>query len=199
MKTVTNCSPTPQPQASVRSLNPRHRGDEPAGRDCGHVVRASGGQRRVTRPVENTLQRRIGGEELTALKLPEGPLDFFGYLGAVVVEPLVFGVQDFQSPSDDFIRVLIGTRLHRLGDQFLMLRSQCNGHNASLLAFAPSVKTAATCVKRGFDACVRPQRRRSGPSEGRSVPRSRGVGTENSVRLEMQVFALFVRSLSSPR
>jgi hypothetical protein len=42
-------------------------------------------------------------------------------------------VQYLQSPPNDFTRVPVGARLHRLGDRFLMLRSKCNGHNAPLL------------------------------------------------------------------
>jgi hypothetical protein len=72
--------------------------------------------------------RFLGREEFTALKLPEGPLDFFGYLGLVVTEPLLFEVQYSQSPLDDFIRVLVGTRLDSLGDQFFMFRSKGDRH-----------------------------------------------------------------------
>src|ERR1035438_9392731 len=64
--------------------------------------------------------RFLGREEFTAVKLPERPLDFCGYLGLVVQEPLLFGMQPSQSQPDDFIRALVSARLHRLGDQFFM-------------------------------------------------------------------------------
>jgi hypothetical protein len=66
--------------------------------------------------------------EPTALKLSEGALDFFGYLSLVVNEPLLVGVQHAQSALDDFIRALVGARLHHLGDQFFLLRPKGNGH-----------------------------------------------------------------------
>jgi hypothetical protein len=72
--------------------------------------------------------RFLGRDEFTAVKLPERPLDFSGYFGLVAKEPLLFGVQYSQSPLDDFIRALVSARLHRLGDQFLILRSKRNRH-----------------------------------------------------------------------
>jgi len=67
-------------------------------------------------------------EEFAAVKLPECPLDFFGYLSLVVKQPLLFGAQHAQSPLDDLICVLVGTRLHRLGDQLFILRSKGDRH-----------------------------------------------------------------------
>jgi hypothetical protein len=63
----------------------------------------------------------LGGEKSSALELRKRQLYFPGYLSLVVVEPLLLGVQCLQSPSDDFVGVLVSTCLHRFGDEFFTL------------------------------------------------------------------------------
>jgi hypothetical protein len=82
--------------------------------------------------------RFLGREKFAAVKLPESPLDFFGYLSLVVKEPFLVGVQRSQGALDDFVRVLVGARLHRLGDQFFLLWSKGDRHTRPPVIIAAS-------------------------------------------------------------
>jgi hypothetical protein len=72
--------------------------------------------------------RFLGREKFTAVKLREGPLDFS--VISVLWPPSHSSSECSirKSPLDDFIRALVGASLHRLGDQFFVLRSKGDGH-----------------------------------------------------------------------